>query len=161
LEAGIGLISCFFMGVASFITGNIMVASFLFCLSGILLAFLRYNKYPAKIFTGDSGVFIIGSAIAAAAILSNLEVVGIILLILYIVNGAMVVYGLSITKGRPRWKFSKLSKEGTLIPPPYHYEKCLYFFIEKHFNMTEKRLVATFWSIQIIFGLIAVLMLVF
>lgn len=40
-------------------------------LSGAILGLLLLNKYPAKVFPGDSGTFIIGSAISALAVLSG------------------------------------------------------------------------------------------
>ena len=160
LEAGLGFISAIFMGTASYIVGSHLVSVYMFGLAGALLGFLYYNKYPAKIFPGDSGVFIIGSAIATASIVANLEVVGIIVLLPFIINGAMVVYGILITKGRPRDKFSHINEEGILIPPRYSYEISLYFFLERHMKLTEKNLVYVFWSMEIVCGLFAMLLII-
>jgi UDP-N-acetylglucosamine--dolichyl-phosphate N-acetylglucosaminephosphotransferase len=46
------------------IAGLIILAALL----GALLGFLPYNKYPARIFTGDIGTLCVGSAIAVGAI---------------------------------------------------------------------------------------------
>lgn len=157
LESGLGLISCIFMGIASYMTGNIMVSVFLFTLSGALFAFLYFNKYPAKIFPGDTGVFIMGSAIAAGAIMSNLEIVGIILLIPHIVNGAITTT--DILKGKPIEKFAKVDKEGYLRPPSRKYVYNLYYTIANFKNTTEKGIVYDIWTFEIVCGLFALMVL--
>ncbi len=159
LESGLGFISCMFMGTASFITGNNIVAVFLFCLSGTLLAFLYYNKYPARIFPGDTGVFIVGSSIAAAAIMANLEVIGIILLIPFIING--IITTTDILRGKPIEKFAKVDENGYLKPPSRKYVYNLYYILANLGKTTEKQLVLEFWAIEFICGLMALSLLIF
>lgn len=48
-----------------------------------LIAFLIYNKFPAKIFPGDTLTYSIGALIAAVAILGNIERVALILFLPY------------------------------------------------------------------------------
>jgi len=54
---------------------------------GSLIAFYHYNKYPAKIFSGDVGSLAVGAAIAATAIIGRLEIITIIAMMPHIMNG--------------------------------------------------------------------------
>ena len=54
---------------------------FLSPLLGSLLAFFYFNKYPAKIFPGDTLTLFMGGTIACSAIISNLKLEGAILLL--------------------------------------------------------------------------------
>ena len=49
-------------------------------LLGSLLAFFYYNKYPAKIFPGDTLIIFMGATIGCAAIINDLKIEGAILL---------------------------------------------------------------------------------
>ncbi len=157
LESGMGLIASFFMGIASYITGAYMVSSFMFAMAGTLAGFLFYNKYPSKIFPGDSGVFIMGSAVAAAAIVANLEVVGIILLLPYIINGAIT--SIDILRKKPIEKFAKVDKDGYLRPPSRKYVYNLYYTLENLKKTKEKELVFEFWALEFICGIAALIVI--
>lgn len=60
-------------------------------LLGCLLAFHRYNKYPARVFAGDVGSLAVGAGLGALTVIGRLEVVGIIALMPQIMNA---FYGL-------------------------------------------------------------------
>jgi len=66
------------------------------CIFGPLLVLYLFNKYPAKVFSGDVGSLSIGAALGAIAILGRLEVVAIVAFAPQIMNA---FYGLS-TIGR-------------------------------------------------------------
>ena len=66
------------------------------CIFGPLLVLYLFNKYPAKVFSGDVGSISIGAALGAIAILGRLEVVAIVAFAPQIMNA---FYGLS-TIGR-------------------------------------------------------------
>lgn len=53
---------------------------------GIMIAYYRFNKYPAKVFSGDVGSLTVGAAIGALAIVGQLEIATIIALIPFIMN---------------------------------------------------------------------------
>lgn len=74
------LISSIILG---FETGFILSAIML----GSLIAFYYYNKYPAKIFSGDVGSLAVGAAIAATAIIGRLEIITIVAMMPHIMNG--------------------------------------------------------------------------
>lgn len=55
-------------------------------LASSLIAYYRFNRFPARVFTGDVGSFTVGTTIAAIAILGRLEAVTIIAMIPFIMN---------------------------------------------------------------------------
>ena len=61
-------------------------------LLGALLAFYYFNRYPAKVFDGDTGSLAVGAALGALAILGNIEAVMVVALIPHIMNA---FYGLA------------------------------------------------------------------
>jgi UDP-GlcNAc:undecaprenyl-phosphate GlcNAc-1-phosphate transferase len=68
LAAGIGVISSFSFGVIALLMGQSDMAIVAFTLMGALLAFLKYNLYPAKIFMGDTGSLVVGLILSILAI---------------------------------------------------------------------------------------------
>ena len=68
LAGGIGSIACIGFGVVAYMMSQYDIAVFSFSLSGALLAFLKYNFHPAKIFMGDTGSLLIGLALSILAI---------------------------------------------------------------------------------------------
>ena len=61
-----------------------------------LLGYLRYNKYPAKVFNGDVGSLFVGTYFGALAILGRLEIVAVTAFMPQIMNGFGII---SIIKG--------------------------------------------------------------
>lgn len=68
LAAGIGLVCSLAFGIWFYYAGDSVMATLAFALSGSLLAFLRFNFSPAKIFMGDSGSLTIGLLVCIMAI---------------------------------------------------------------------------------------------
>ncbi|MCE7742515.1 MAG: hypothetical protein GOP50_08630 [Candidatus Heimdallarchaeota archaeon] len=58
---------------------------------GTLLIFWIFNKYPAKVFAGDTGSLTVGAALGIIAILGRLEVVIIIAMIPFIMNAFGII----------------------------------------------------------------------
>ena len=71
LAAGLATISSLGMFVVASLIGNNNDSFILISLIGSCLAFLAYNFYPAKIFMGDSGSYLIGSILAIYTIYLN------------------------------------------------------------------------------------------
>jgi UDP-N-acetylglucosamine--dolichyl-phosphate N-acetylglucosaminephosphotransferase len=61
-------------------------------LFGSLLAFYLFNRYPARVFGGDTGSLAIGAAVGALAVIGRVELVTIVALAPYIMNA---FYGLA------------------------------------------------------------------
>ncbi len=93
-------------GTCTVITAVLIISSLLLgrynglllslCIFGPLLVLYLFNKYPAKVFSGDVGSLSIGAALGAIAILGRLEVVAVVAFAPQIMNA---FYGLS-TIGR-------------------------------------------------------------
>lgn len=69
-----------------------------FTLSAIMLAaliaFTIYNKYPAKVFAGNSGSLFVGASMTAVAIIGRMEVAAIIALLPHIMNEMHVIFSM-------------------------------------------------------------------
>jgi len=63
------------------------------CLS-ILVALIPYNRYPARIFLGNSGSLFIGGLMASIAIIGKIEVAAIIALLPQIMNEMHVIFSI-------------------------------------------------------------------
>jgi UDP-N-acetylglucosamine--dolichyl-phosphate N-acetylglucosaminephosphotransferase len=61
-----------------------------------MLAFYYFNRFPAKIFGGDTGSLAVGAALGALSILGRIETVMIVALIPQIMNA---FYGLASVRG--------------------------------------------------------------
>jgi len=112
-------------GVSSIAVATLLVCSLLFgsfegtilCASllGALLAFHKFNKYPSQVFPGDVGSLSIGAGIGALTVLSRLEVVGIVVLMVPIMNAFYILTGLSRFSRHELWpRPTKLLEDGRL-----------------------------------------------
>ena len=68
LASGIGLITSFCFGAVSLLMKQYDMAMIAFSLMGALLAFLKYNFNPARIFMGDTGSLLVGMILSVLAI---------------------------------------------------------------------------------------------
>jgi len=93
LGTGLGIIMTSTMIVISIIEGETRGLFLLVPLLGALIAFLYFNKYPAKIFPGDTLTLFVGAVIACAAIVSHLKTVGALLFIPLVVEFFLKVKG--------------------------------------------------------------------
>ena len=64
---------------------------FALTLTGACLGFLLFNRYPAKVFMGDTGSLALGGGIAALALLTRTELLLIILGGIYVMEAASVI----------------------------------------------------------------------
>lgn len=120
-----------------------MLAMTAAALAGGLLGFLLFNKYPAKVFMGDTGSLALGAAVFALAILTKTEVVFVLLGLVYIVEALSVVIQVTSFKlfGRRVFKMSPLH---------HHFEMC---------GWSEVRIVRSFWAAAALFVLLGLLLL--
>ena len=72
LEAGMGFVLHMSLGIYTLRLGLYNVAVIAFCFGFALLAFLRYNWYPAKVFPGDLN-YTIGAVYASVTVIGNVE----------------------------------------------------------------------------------------
>lgn len=64
---------------------------FILMMIATLIAFWFFNRYPAKVFAGDTGSLAIGASLGAIAVLGQLEVVVIIAMIPFIMNSFGII----------------------------------------------------------------------
>ena len=72
LEAGMGAVLHLSLGAYAYVTGHHNAAMLAFCFAGSLLAFLRHNWYPARVFPGDLN-YTIGAVVACVTVVGNME----------------------------------------------------------------------------------------
>lgn len=60
LVSGYTILAIMFLGFLSFYKNDILLSILSISILGALLAFLKYNSFPAKIFLGDTGSLVIG-----------------------------------------------------------------------------------------------------
>ena len=154
LEAGSGAIACATIFSASVILmklepGKYSVTTPIIALAmlGACLAFLVFNWYPAKIFPGNVGTYVIGAAIASAVIIGDMEKIGIIALTPQIIEFFLK------TRGNFR-----TGNFGSLVNGSLIYKdkvNSLAHLIMKYTKVDEKRLVLYLLGIQVIFGSLA------
>lgn len=67
------------------------ISAFLICLAAACLAFLWFNRHPAKIFMGDTGSLAIGAALAGAALAMKQEVILIVIGMIFMLEMFSVI----------------------------------------------------------------------
>lgn len=101
----------------------------------MLLAFLIFNRYPAKLFMGDTGSLFLGAYVAFMAIALKMEYYLPIFGFIYMIEVLSVIIQVSyfkITKGKRIFK---------MAPIHHHFEKC---------GMTENQVVLMFSIITLV-----------
>jgi UDP-N-acetylglucosamine--dolichyl-phosphate N-acetylglucosaminephosphotransferase len=101
VATGTSLITISFLvlaGVARFITmGNIdlsaLVSAGLMVIPALLVVYY-YNRFPSRVFVGDTGTLSMGAAIGALCIVFGLEVMGVITLMLPITNAFFSLFSI-------------------------------------------------------------------
>ena len=73
MEAGMGIVYTGMLGLYAYMNGRLISALIALMAFSALLAFYYYNKYPTKIFPGDSLTYLLGATLACIAILGNME----------------------------------------------------------------------------------------
>ena len=112
LEAGQGILVVGFLSYVAYATGLAWLALIGLIMVAALIGFLYYNKYPAKVFPGDSLTWSIGALIAGMAILGNFEKIAVFVFIPYILETILKVRGKLVKQS-----FAKPNKDGSLEMP--------------------------------------------
>ena len=98
--AGSMTVSGVFLTVSAFILGEYDVMLIFAFLTASLFAFYRYNRYPAKVFSGDVGSLCVGTAFATSAIFGGMELVTLFACLPTLINGALILSSLGKFKER-------------------------------------------------------------
>ncbi|WP_215111992.1 MULTISPECIES: phospho-N-acetylmuramoyl-pentapeptide-transferase [unclassified Exiguobacterium] len=123
-----------FFGIYALTQDELGIAWFAFGVVGALIGFLVFNKYPAKIFMGDTGSLALGGAVAGLALMLKLELLLVFVGIIFVIETLSVILQVISfkTTGKRLFKMS-----------PIHH----------HFEMvgwSEWRIVLTFGGISLI-----------
>ena len=150
LEVGLGIVAMGSLAIVAACLGE--VTSLILLLSGLgaLLGCLYFNWYPAKIFVGDVGTLTIGAIIAAAVIVGNFEIAGIIVIIPYAVD--------FLFKAANRFpkSFGELRDDGKLHCPANGPVGLGQFIMKVAGGIHERTLVLVLMGIEAMFGVLAV-----
>src|SRR5438552_4156616 len=104
------------------------------CLVGASVGFLWFNSFPAAVFMGDTGSLGLGGAIAATAVMTQTEV------LLIIIGGIFVIEALSVAI--QVFSFQRFRKRVFLMAPVHH-----------HFELmawSETKIILRFWIVAAI-----------
>lgn len=120
---------------------NSGLSIFLFALVGGCLGFLRINKYPAKVFMGDTGSMALGGAVASAAVILNIELLVPLLCFVYFMESVSVILQVGYYKKTKKRIFK-------MAPIHHHFELC---------GWHETKVVKVFNIITVLMGILGVL----
>ena len=143
LSTSVTIICLLFFNVVAVKFQRYEIAAFSLVLAGALIGFLFFNKYPAKVFMGDTGSLALGGAISAIALLLNVP------LILPIAGGIYFIETLSVIIQVV--SFKTRGKRVFLMSPLHHH------FEQKGWH--EKKIVAVFSLVELILCIISYLIL--
>jgi UDP-N-acetylglucosamine--dolichyl-phosphate N-acetylglucosaminephosphotransferase len=110
LEAGMGVVLHLSVGIYAYKQGQINAAMIALCFAFSLLAFLKYNWFPAQVFPGDLN-YTIGAVYASVTVIGNMEKFAILCFTPYIIE--------ALLKAASRFEaesYGILQHDGTLKP---------------------------------------------
>ena len=123
--------------------GQEPVVLFSSVLIGGLLSFLFYNRYPAKVFMGDTGSLALGGAVGIAALMTKTEILLILVGIVYVVETLSVIVQVAV--------FKKTGKRVFKMAPIHHHFEAL--------GWKENKIVVVFASVTLLAVVAAYLVL--
>ncbi|HAL08992.1 phospho-N-acetylmuramoyl-pentapeptide-transferase [Mammaliicoccus vitulinus] len=138
LSTGLSIIAFGFYAVLSFILDKPEIGLFCLVMLASLIGFLIYNKYPAKVFMGDTGSLALGGIFATISIMLNQEITLLLIGLVFVIETLSVM--LQVTS-------YKLTGKRIFKMSPLHH----------HFELvgwSEWKIVLVFWATGIITGAI-------
>ena len=154
IESGLGIISMASLTIACIILGKYDVTIISMSMLGALIAFLYFNRYPAKIFPGDTGTLIIGAAVVCIAFIGRVKLIALIILMPNIIDAALKFYSAGVMN-RQQQKPTQLNDDGKLVRPQVGFKSLIRLVLRK--PIAEKDAVKIIWAIGIIFGVLGIL----
>ena len=141
LCAGVSTISLLGFLVILFLKQQYNTFILVSCIIGGLLAYLHYNKFPAKIFMGDSGSLALGGLFSAIALTSNSEIV------LLLIGGVFLIEMFCVCL---QLTSVKLFHKRVFAYTPIHYA----FVLKGH---KETKVVSRFYLLTLVLTIIGVI----
>ncbi|GGH99590.1 phospho-N-acetylmuramoyl-pentapeptide-transferase [Mammaliicoccus vitulinus] len=138
LSTGLSIIAFGFYAVLSFILDKPEIGLFCLVMLASLIGFLIYNKYPAKVFMGDTGSLALGGIFATISIMLNQEITLLLIGLVFVIETLSVMFQVTSYKltGKRIFKMSPLH---------HHFELV---------GWSEWKIVLVFWATGIITGAI-------
>ena len=136
LAGGTSMIAMLAMAAMAFLHGDVNLSIFCTACAGACLGFLWFNCYPASIFMGDTGSLALGAAFACTSIITNTEVVSLI------IGGLFIVETLSVMIQVVYFHFTH-KRVFLMAPIHHHFEKK---------GWAETKVVIRFWIVAAAFG---------
>lgn len=134
LAAGTVAVAMFAYAGIAFLRGEADLAILGSCLTGACVGFLWYNTHPASVFMGDTGSLALGAALAAMALVTEME------LLLVLIGGLFVVEALSVMI--QVFSFRYFHRRVFLMTPIHHHFELL--------GWSEMKIIVRFWLISAI-----------
>ena len=131
--------------LAEAVTSYASAAIFALALVGASMGFLRFNRYPAKTFMGDTGSMLIGGAVVGIAMLTRKP------LYMLLLNFTLVGSSVSVIMQRAYYKLTHGKRIFKMSPIHHHFELCGY---------TETQIVSMYACLTAILTLVSVLSLI-
>ncbi len=157
LEAGQGILILAALSLMIYFGGNTYIALIGGCMIAALLAFYIFNRFPAKIFPGDSLTYPIGALIAIMAILGDVEKYALIIFVPYFIEFVLKARGRFVKES-----FALVKEDGTLenrYGKWYGLEHIVIDVLRKIKGIaTEKNVVYSLFAFQIFFALSSVVL---
>ncbi len=141
LEAGMGIILALAFAIYAKLIGEGLTALYMLVLASALLAFLLFNRYPAKAFGGNTLTYFVGTLLACAAVTANMEKFALLCFGLYYLEFVLKA------KGKFRGTtFGVITEGGTLDPPRETHS--LTHIVMKLGKLKEWQVVVVLWVAQ-------------
>ncbi len=151
LASGCSSIVFFGLGTEIFIKGQeelIIYGLISYAMTGLCIGFLKYNKYPAKIFMGDTGSLAIGATLGSITILTDS------FFTLFIISGIFIIEALSVIIQVGFFKITKkIFKNGKrvfLMTPIHHHFELM--------GIKEEKIVENFWKVNILLVVLGIVL---
>ncbi len=140
LATGVTAISLVFFSLAGVTYHHVTSAPLAITMAGACLGFLIFNRYPAKIFMGDTGSLALGGGLATLAMVMDLELFLPIVGFIYVAEALSVIMQVVSFKTTGKRIFR-------MAPLHHHFEIS---------GLKETRVVALFWFVTLLFSVVGI-----
>lgn len=148
LAASVTFVECLYFAVLGAMIGEFMHVSYIAAAAaGAMIGFLFYNRYPAKVFMGDTGSLFLGGIVAIMAIDTRTEIFLIIAGFVYFMETLSVIMQTTYFKYTKK-KYGEGRRIFKMSPLHHHFEMC---------KWSEVKIVTVFSVATLILSVIALL----
>jgi len=143
LSSSVTIVVLLFFALISLKSEDMSVLLFTLTLMGSLIGFLYFNRFPAKVFMGDTGSLALGGAVGILSLLTRTELLLILVGIVYVVETLSVIIQVLY--------FKKTGKRVFKMAPIHHHFEAL--------GWKETKIVRIFSFVTLIMVLITYLLM--